>query len=66
VSPATVPAACSRATPPSRMRSGCGDQILGARTIYVFSLADLTFAFHIGCYGLWLGELVRRGLYRPT
>ena len=24
--------------------SGCGDQILGAQTIYVFSLADLTFA----------------------
>jgi hypothetical protein len=46
--------------------SGCGDQILGAQTIYVFNLADLTFAFHIGCYGLWLGELVRRGLYRPT
>ena len=46
--------------------SGCGDQILGAQAIYVFSLADLTFAFHIGCYGLWLGELVRRGLYRPT
>jgi hypothetical protein len=46
--------------------SGCGDQILGAQRLYVFSLADLTFAFHIGCYGLWLGELVRRGLYRPT
>jgi hypothetical protein len=46
--------------------SGCGDQILGAQRIYVLSLADLTFAFHIGCYGLWLGELVRRGLYRPT
>jgi hypothetical protein len=44
--------------------SGCGDPMQG-QGVFEFEIAGRTYRFHTGCYGLWQGELIRRGLFRP-
>jgi len=43
----------------------CGDPIGHAQVTYEAEVADVTYRFHAGCYGLWVGQLILRGLYRP-
>jgi hypothetical protein len=31
---------------------------------YEVDVARATYHFHMGCYGLWMGQLILRGLYR--
>jgi hypothetical protein len=44
--------------------SGCGDPMQG-HGVFEFEIAGRTYRFHTRCYGLWQGELIRRGLFRP-
>jgi hypothetical protein len=44
---------------------GCGEPILKAQGVYEFDVAPETYRLHIGCFGLWEGELIRRGLFKP-
>jgi hypothetical protein len=44
--------------------SGCGDLMQG-HGVFEFEIAGRTYRFHTRCYGLWQGELIRRGLFRP-
>jgi hypothetical protein len=44
--------------------SGCGDRMQG-QGVSEFDVAGRTHRLHTGCYGLWEGELIRRGLFRP-
>jgi len=48
-----------------RLCSVCDQKILPAQVTYEFDLNQQTFRFHMGCHGLWIGELIRRGLYKP-
>jgi hypothetical protein len=41
----------------------CDDPLLPAQVVYQFELEGTPYGLHIGCYGVWLGELIRRGLY---
>jgi hypothetical protein len=43
---------------------GCGDRMHGYG-IFEFEIAGRTYRLHTGCYGLWEGELIRRGLFTP-
>ena len=49
----------------------CDEKLYPAQVMYQVELnypADLknpTFSFHAGCYGVWVGELIRQDLYRP-
>jgi hypothetical protein len=45
--------------------SGCDQTLLSADVIYEFEWREHRYRFHAGCYGLWQGELIRRGLFRP-
>jgi hypothetical protein len=45
--------------------NGCGEPILRAQGVYEFDVATQTYRLHSGCYGLWEGELIRRGLFKP-
>ena len=45
--------------------SGCGEPIRRAQGVYEFDIAGQTYRLHSGCYGLWQGELIRRGLFKP-
>jgi hypothetical protein len=45
--------------------SGCANPVFAAQTIYTLTVADVTYCFHIGCYGFWLGDSSGEGLYRP-
>jgi hypothetical protein len=43
---------------------GCGDPINPAQVEYEFRIegdSDHVFRLHIGCFGMWLAELRRRG-----
>jgi hypothetical protein len=35
------------------------------RESFEFDVAGQTYRLHTGCYGLWEGELIRRGLFKP-
>jgi hypothetical protein len=43
----------------------CGDPLPRGHGVVEFDTAEQTYRFHTGCYGLWEGELIRRGLYKP-
>jgi hypothetical protein len=45
--------------------NGCGEPIRRAQGVYEFDIGGETYRLHAGCYGLWEGELIRRGLFRP-
>ena len=45
--------------------TGCGDPIRGGQVAYEFDVAAQTYRLHAACYGLWEGELIRRGLFKP-
>jgi hypothetical protein len=45
--------------------SACDQTLLSADVIYEFEWREHRYRFHAGCYGLWQGELIRRGLFRP-
>jgi hypothetical protein len=45
--------------------SACDQTLLPAHVIYEFEWREHTYRFHTGCYGLWQGELIRRGLFKP-
>jgi hypothetical protein len=48
--------------------SGCGEPIQPAQVEYEFRMhadSDDVFRLHIGCVGMWLAELRRRGLVTP-
>ena len=44
--------------------SGCGDRMQGPE-VFEFEISGRTYRLHTGCYGLWEGELIRRGLFTP-
>jgi hypothetical protein len=44
---------------------GCGHSIYPAQIEYQF-LQHYVFRLHIGCLGMWLAELRRRGLVKPN
>ena len=44
--------------------SACDERIYRAQVMYEFDLNGETYRFHMGCYGLWTGELIHRGLYK--
>jgi hypothetical protein len=37
----------------------------GGQDVLEFDTAARTYRLHTGCYGLWEGELIRRGLFKP-
>jgi hypothetical protein len=43
----------------------CGDLMLPGQGVTELDTATKTYRLHIGCYGLWQGELIRRGLLKP-
>ena len=43
----------------------CDKRLLYAHLVYECDVNEQTCRFHLGCYGLWTGELIRRGLYKP-
>jgi hypothetical protein len=45
--------------------SGCGDRMRPGQGVFEFDTAGRTYRLHIGCFGLWHGELIRRGLFKP-
>ena len=45
--------------------NGCGEPIRRAHGVYEFDVSTRTYRLHSGCYGLWEGELIRRGLFKP-
>jgi hypothetical protein len=45
--------------------SGCGDPMHRGQGVFEFDVARQTYRLHTGCYGLWEGELIRRGLFTP-
>jgi hypothetical protein len=36
-----------------------------AQGVFEFDVTGQTYRLHTGCYGLWEGELIRRGLLKP-
>jgi predicted amidophosphoribosyltransferase len=45
--------------------SACGEPIRRAQGVCEFDVAEQTYRLHTSCYGLWEGELIRRGLFKP-
>jgi hypothetical protein len=45
--------------------SACGDLMLPGQEVLEFDIAGQTYRLHTGCYGLWEGELMFRGLFKP-
>jgi len=47
--------------------SACDQTVYRAQVMYELEseATEKTYRFHTGCYGLWTGELIRRGLYKP-
>ena len=45
--------------------SACSDPMLRGQGVFEFDTAAQTYRLHTGCYGLWEGELIRRGLFTP-
>jgi hypothetical protein len=43
----------------------CGEPMPGGRDVFELDTAAQTYRLHTGCYGLWEGELIRRGLFKP-
>jgi len=44
----------------------CGDSMPRGQSVFEFDIAGKkTYRLHTGCYGLWEGELIRRGLFKP-
>jgi hypothetical protein len=50
--------------------AGCGDPVRPTQIGYEFEMipqdSDGVVRFHIGCLGMWLAELRRRGLVKQT
>jgi hypothetical protein len=45
--------------------NGCGDSMRRGQGVFEFDVVGRTYRLHTGCYGLWEGELIRRGLFKP-
>jgi hypothetical protein len=45
--------------------NACSDPMPGGQDVLEFDTAARTYRLHTGCYGLWAGELIRRGLFKP-
>jgi hypothetical protein len=45
--------------------SGCGDRMRPGQGVFEFDIDVRTYRLHISCFGLWEGELIRRGLFKP-
>jgi hypothetical protein len=45
--------------------AACGDRLPRGHGVVEFDTAKQTYRLHTGCYGLWEGELIRRGLFKP-
>jgi hypothetical protein len=45
--------------------SGCGDPLGRGQGVFEFEVHGQDYRLHTGCYGLWEGELIRRGLFKP-
>ena len=45
--------------------NGCGDSMRRGQGVIEFGVAGRLHRLHTGCYGLWEGELMRRGLFKP-
>jgi hypothetical protein len=46
--------------------NGCGDPMRRGQGVLEFDIAGQpAYRLHSGCYGLWEGELIRRGLFKP-
>jgi hypothetical protein len=45
--------------------SGCGDPLGRGQGVFEFEVGGQDYRLHTGCYGLWEGELIRRGLFKP-
>jgi hypothetical protein len=43
----------------------CADPLPRGHGVVEFDSAKQTYRLHTGCYGLWEGELIRRGLFKP-
>jgi hypothetical protein len=43
----------------------CGDPLPPGHNVFEFDTTRQTYRLHTGCYGLWEGELIRRGLFKP-
>jgi hypothetical protein len=44
---------------------GCCDPMRRGQGVREFDIAGQTYRLHVACYGLWEGELIRRGLFTP-
>jgi hypothetical protein len=45
---------------------GCGDTVAVHEIEYVVEMRNAQiFRLHAGCHGLWLGELIRLGAWKP-
>jgi hypothetical protein len=45
--------------------SACGNSMLPGQDVVELDIVEGTHRLHIDCYGLWEGELISRGLFRP-
>ena len=45
--------------------TACDDFMLGGQDVCELDIDGKTYRLHTGCYGLWEGELIRRGLFKP-
>jgi len=64
--PIELPVATSIGCGLGKRCDGCGDTIAAHEIEYVVEMRNpRTFRLHAGCYGLWLGELIRLGAWRP-
>jgi hypothetical protein len=60
--PMTTSIGCGRGKP----CHGCGDAIVSHQIEYLVRTHNAqTFRLHGGCHGLWLGELIRLGAWKP-
>jgi hypothetical protein len=44
---------------------GCSERMTRGEGIREFDIAGQTYRLHVACYGVWEGELIRRGLFWP-
>jgi hypothetical protein len=45
--------------------TACGDPIPRGHDVVEFDIDGHTYRLHSDCYGLWQGELIRRGTFKP-
>jgi hypothetical protein len=46
--------------------NACGDPMPEGQEVLEVDIAEKTSRLHAGCDGLWEGELIRRGLFKPS